>query len=86
MKRMTWSDRMAWSVAVLAASSLLWFGFVGCSQVKEIVKELPPIEFCYVHETYGEVCVQIGGELFFKATLTPAQKAEVEEWVKTQRP
>ena len=45
---------------------------------------LPPVEFCYVHPKYGQVCVKVGGKVYTDPKLTDAQRKEVEEWLKTQ--
>lgn len=41
----------------------------------------PQLEFCYMHPTYGQVCVSVGGKKHYREDLTPAQRAEVEKWV-----
>lgn len=47
---------------------------------------LPPVEVCYWHETYGAVCVRLGGKVYAleRPDLTDKQKQEIEEWIKTQ--
>lgn len=75
----TWDQWAALAIAVILFVAVAWL-LVGC----EAVASLPPVEVCYVHPKYGEVCVVVGGGRFFKATLTPAQKEEVEAWLETQ--
>ncbi len=59
------------SVLALAVVVLAWLP--GCETI--------PVEFCYVHPVYGQVCVQVGGKKHYREDLTPAQRAEVEKWV-----
>lgn len=42
---------------------------------------LPPVEFCYVHPVYGQVCVSVGGKRHYREDLTVAQRAEVDKWI-----
>ena len=39
------------------------------------------VEVCYVHPTYGQVCVKVGGKKHYSEDLTPAQRVEVEKWI-----
>ena len=59
-------------VLALGLAASVFFG--GCSGI--------PIEVCYVHPTYGQVCVSIGGKEFKRSDLTPEQQAEVDKWLK----
>lgn len=60
------------------------FALASCAQVKSAVKEvvenLPPVEICLKHETYGTVCVIVGKEVYVKADLDPATLEEVKAW------
>jgi len=69
----TWGDRILAAFVILATVFVLWLG-AGC-------RNLPAFEVCYVHPKYGTVCVEINGDRHFKATLTPAEKEEVERWI-----
>ena len=44
-------------------------------------ESLPPVEFCYIHPTYGQVCVSVNGKKHYREDLTPAQRAEAEKFV-----
>lgn len=45
-----------------------------------------PIELCYTHPVYGAVCVKINGKSYDinRTDLTPAQLAEVKDWLAKQ--
>jgi hypothetical protein len=49
--------------------------FLGCGTT---------VEACYVHPTYGQVCVKYDGKLHLRADLTSGEQAEVKEWLKAQ--
>lgn len=53
-------------------------GLVGCAG-------MPPVELCYVHPVYGQVCVQVGGKKHYAEDLTPEQRQEVEAWIAKQK-
>lgn len=40
-----------------------------------------PIEACYTHPVYGEVCIKMGGRRYYDPKLTPEQRAEVDKWI-----
>jgi uncharacterized protein YceK len=44
------------------------------------------VEVCYTHPKYGAVCVKVGGKTLVDPSLTPAERKEVDEWLKTQEP
>lgn len=75
----SWGDRLAAAVALLATVILVWFTMSGCRALGAGAFEL-----CYVHPKYGTVCVEIDGTRHFKATLTPAEREEVEAWIRDQ--
>lgn len=58
-------------------AAVLAFALAGCGS-------LPPVEFCYIHPVYGQVCVRVGGKLHYSEDLTPAQREEVRAWVKAK--
>ena len=43
------------------------------------------VEVCYVHPTWGKVCVGIDGKVFLRADLTDDARREVLEWLKQRR-
>jgi len=67
------------AVLVLGLSALL--AAAGCQEFRET-----PVQFCYIHPKYGEVCVSIGGKRYKidRPDLSPEQKTDVENWLKTQ--
>ncbi len=42
---------------------------------------LPPVELCYTHPVYGNVCVVINGKKHYRDGLTPEQRAEIDKWI-----
>jgi hypothetical protein len=44
-------------------------------------ESMPPVEVCYDHPQYGQVCVQIGGKRYYDPKLTPEQRQEVDRWI-----
>lgn len=72
---------MVLAAVILGALLLGGLVLVGCK-----FPNLPPIELCYIHPTYGQVCVKLGGVTHYAETLTPAQRAEVEAWIKAGAP
>lgn len=77
----TWTVTLMIAVAAVVLIGLSLFLLTGCKGFT-----LPPVELCYVHPTYGQVCVKFGGVLHYADTLTPAQRAEVEDWIKRGAP
>lgn len=68
--------------------TLVLFGLLalsGCEAAREVLRDIP-VEFCYVHPVYGQVCVQVNGKKHYREDLTPAQRAEVEKWVAEKDP
>jgi hypothetical protein len=49
-------------------------------------ESMPAVEVCYVHPVYGQVCVQVGGKKHYREDLSPAERAEVEKWIKEKQP
>ncbi len=59
-------------------SVLLLLVLVGCAELYDV---LPPVEACYNHPKYGQVCFVINGKKHYAEALTPQQRAEVERWI-----